>query len=140
MKGDGGIVKYLEKVCNFFHINDDIPLRLSFEKLKFINYGCCRQRWASTLANKSNARHRSNIRAPHALSPQMYVSKVWESVWPEGQDRKRFIASWGLRMSHICPCTPCPCPKGIGQRSKVVILPTTGCRTIQARKGEQAHS
>ncbi len=20
--------------------------------------------------------------------------------------RKRFIASWGLRMSHICPCTP----------------------------------
>ncbi len=40
--------------------------------------------------------------------------------------RKRFIASWGLRMSHICPCTQCPSPKGIGQRSKVVILPTTG--------------
>jgi hypothetical protein len=36
---------------------------------------------ASTLANWSNARHRSNIRAP---SPQMYVSKVWKSVWPEG--------------------------------------------------------
>ncbi len=32
-----------------------------------------RQRWASTLANRSNARHRSNIRA-------------WESVWPEGQE------------------------------------------------------
>jgi hypothetical protein len=31
--------------------------------------------------------------------------------------RKRFIASWGLRMSHICPCTPCPFPPGY--RSKV---------------------
>ncbi len=31
--------------------------------------------------------------------------------------RKRFIASWGLRMSHICPCTPCPSPKRY--RSKV---------------------
>ncbi len=41
-----------------------------------------KKRWASTLANRSNARHRSTIRAP----PQMYVSKVWESVWPEGQE------------------------------------------------------
>jgi hypothetical protein len=31
--------------------------------------------------------------------------------------RKRFIASWGLRVSHICPCTPCPSPQGY--RSKV---------------------
>ncbi len=31
--------------------------------------------------------------------------------------RKRFIASWGLRMSHICPYTPCPSPQGY--RSKV---------------------
>jgi hypothetical protein len=23
---------------------------------------------------------------PHAPSPQMYVYKVWESVWPEGQE------------------------------------------------------
>ncbi len=23
---------------------------------------------------------------PHAPSPQMYISKVWESVWPEGQE------------------------------------------------------
>jgi hypothetical protein len=42
------------------------------------------QRWASTLANRSNARHRSNIRAPPPAPPQMYVSKVWESVRPEG--------------------------------------------------------
>jgi hypothetical protein len=25
---------------------------------------------------------------------------------------KRFIASWDLRMSHICHCTPCPSPPG----------------------------
>jgi hypothetical protein len=56
----------------------------------------------------------------------MYVSKVWESVARRG--RKPFMASWGLRMSHICPCTPCPPPQGIGQRSKVVILPTTAFR------------
>jgi hypothetical protein len=43
------------------------------------------QRWALTLANRSNAQHQSNIRAPAPL-PQMYVSKVWESVWPEGQE------------------------------------------------------
>ncbi len=35
---------------------------------------------------RSNARHRSNIRAPHAPSPRIYVSKVWNSVWPEGQE------------------------------------------------------
>jgi hypothetical protein len=23
---------------------------------------------------------------PHAQSPQIYVSKMWESVWPEGQE------------------------------------------------------
>ncbi len=48
---------------------------------------CWLQKWASTLAKKSNARHRSNIRAPPRLPPQMYVSKVWESVWPEGAGR-----------------------------------------------------
>ncbi len=26
--------------------------------------------------------------------------------------KKGFIASWDLRMSHICPCTPCPSPQG----------------------------
>ena len=45
------------------------------------------QRCAWTLANRSNARHRSNIRTPpYAPFHQMYVSKVWESVWPEGQE------------------------------------------------------
>ncbi len=31
------------------------------------------------------ARHRSNIRAPPRPLPQMYVQKVWDSVWPEEQ-------------------------------------------------------
>ncbi len=44
------------------------------------------QRWASTLANRSNVRHRSNIRAPPRPPPQLYESKMWESVWPEGQE------------------------------------------------------
>ncbi len=44
------------------------------------------QRWASTLANRSNARHRSDIRGPTPPPPQMYVFKVWESVGPEGQE------------------------------------------------------
>ncbi len=65
------------------------------------------QRWASTLANRSNAQHRSNIRPPPP--PQMYP-KCGNLCGHRG--RKRFIASWGLRMSHICPCTPCPSPPG----------------------------
>jgi hypothetical protein len=40
--------------------------------------------------------------------------------------RKQFIASWGLRRCHIFVSAPhAPPPKGIGQRSKVIILPTT---------------
>jgi hypothetical protein len=85
------------------------------------------QRWTSILANRLNARHRSNIRAPppHAPSPQMYVSKVWESVWPEaGAGSDSQLA--GVSRCHIFVPEPhAPPPKGIGQRSKVVILPTT---------------
>jgi hypothetical protein len=56
---------------------------------------------------------------PHAPSPQMYVYKVWESVWPEGQEA-------GVSGCHIfVPAPHAPPPKGIGQRSKVIILPTT---------------
>jgi hypothetical protein len=62
------------------------------------------QRWASTLANRSNARHRSNIRAPPPPTPHpprsMY-SKCGNLCGRRG--RKRFIASWGLRMSSFCP-------------------------------------
>ncbi len=69
-----------------------------------------RQRWASTLANRSNARHRSNIRASPARPPQMYVSKVWESVARRG--RKRFIASWGQDVTYLSlhPMPPPPSP------------------------------
>jgi hypothetical protein len=77
--------------------------------------GPSKQRWASTLANRSNARHRSNIRAPPRPPPRCKYSKCGNLCGQRG--RKRFIASWGLRMSHICPCTPCPSPPGY--RSKV---------------------
>ncbi len=65
------------------------------------------------------------------LPPQMYVSKCGNLCGQRG--RKRFIASWGLRMSHIGPCTPCPSPQGIGQRSKVIILPASGKNTAKSR-------
>jgi hypothetical protein len=62
----------------------------------------------------------------------MYVSKV-HGICVARRGRKRFIASWGLRMSHICHCTPCPSPsQGRGQRSKVVILPTSGITPIRS--------
>jgi hypothetical protein len=73
------------------------------------------QRWASTLANRSNARHRSNFRAPLLPPfPRCMYPKCGNLCGQRG--KKRFIASWGLRMSHICPCTPCPSPP---PRSKV---------------------
>jgi hypothetical protein len=85
-----------------------------------------RQRWASTLANRSNARHRSNIRAPpHAPSP--LPPKCGNLCGQRG--RERFIAVAGVSGCHIfVPAPHAPPPKGIGQRSKVVILPTTAWR------------
>ncbi len=59
---------------------------------------------------------------PHAPSPQMYVSKVWESVWPEGQEAIHSVSGCHI----FVPAPHAPPPKGIGQRYKVVILPTTG--------------
>ncbi len=66
-----------------------------------------RQRWASTLAN------RSNIRA------KMYVFKVWESVARRG--RKRFIASWGQDVTYLSLHPMPPLPQG--HRSKVKSRP-----------------
>jgi hypothetical protein len=74
------------------------------------------QRWASTLGNRTNVRHRSNIRAPPTPPPpRCMYTKCGNLCGQRG--RKWFIASWGLRMSHICPCTPCPSPQWY--RSKV---------------------
>ncbi len=70
-----------------------------------------RQRWASTHANRSNARHRSNIRTPPPVPPRCMYSKCGNLC--DQRDWKRFIASWGLRMSHVCPCTPCPSPRRV---------------------------
>ncbi len=74
------------------------------------------QRWASTLANRSNARHRSKIRAPPTPPPPRFMYPKCGNLCGQ-RGRKRFITSWGLRMSHICPCTPCPSTEG--SRSKV---------------------
>jgi hypothetical protein len=52
----------------------------------------------------------------------MYVSKMWESVARRG--RKRFIASWGQDMTYLS-LHPMPPPQGRGQRSKVILLPTS---------------
>jgi hypothetical protein len=74
--------------------------------------GHCEQRWASTLANRLNARHRSNIQ-----SVGICVAR---------RGRKRFIASLGQDVTYLSlhPMPPPP-PQGIGQRSKFVILPTS---------------
>jgi hypothetical protein len=51
----------------------------------------------------------------HPLPPDVCIQSVRICVARgAGSDS---IASWGLRMSHICPCTPCPSPQGY--RSKV---------------------
>ncbi len=82
------------------------------------------QRWASTLANRSNARHRSNIRAPpRPLPPDVSIQSV-EICVAKGEGSDSQLA--GVSGLHIfAPAPHAPPPKGIGQRSKVVILPTT---------------
>jgi hypothetical protein len=52
---------------------------------------------------------------PHPPPPICMHPKCGNLCGQRG--RKRFIASWGLRMSHICQCSPCPSPQG--SRSKV---------------------
>jgi hypothetical protein len=52
---------------------------------------------------------------PHALSPQMYMNPKCGNLCAQ-RGRKRFIASWGLRMSHVFVPAPYALPpKGIGQ-------------------------
>ncbi len=73
------------------------------------------QRWASTLANRSNARHWSNIRAPpRPLPPDVCIQSVGICV-TRGAGGNSWLA--GVSGCHICPCTPCPSPKR--SRSKV---------------------
>jgi hypothetical protein len=61
----------------------------------------------------------------------MYVIKVWESVWPEGQEAiHSYLGSQDVTYSSLYPM-PLP-PRGRGQRSKVVILPTSGCNNDAA--------
>ncbi len=82
------------------------------------------QRWASTLANRSNARHRSNIRAPpRPLPPDVCTQSVKICV-ARGAGSDSWLA--GVSGCHIfVPAPHAPPPKGRGQKSKIVILPTT---------------
>jgi hypothetical protein len=83
-----------------------------------------KQRWASTLANRSNARHRSNIRAPpRPFPPDECIQSVGICV-ARGAGSDSYLA--GVSGCHtFVPAPHAPPPKGIGQRWKVVILPTT---------------
>ena len=86
---------------------------------------CFLQRWASTLANRSNARHRSNIRAPPRPLPYDECIQSVGICVARGAGSDSQLA--GVSGCHIfVPAPLAPPPKGIGQKSKVVILPTTG--------------
>ncbi len=82
------------------------------------------QRWASTLANRSNARHRSNIRAPPRPLPSDVCLQSVGICVARGAGSDSQLS--GVSGCHIfVPAPHAPPPKGIGQRLKVVILPTT---------------
>jgi hypothetical protein len=51
------------------------------------------------------------ISEPPPPSPPRYMYTKCGNLCGQ-RGRKRFTASWGLRMPHICPCTPCPSPQG----------------------------
>jgi hypothetical protein len=86
------------------------------------------QRWASTLANRSNARHRSNIRAPpRPLPPDLCIQSVGICVARGAGSNLQLAEVLGCHI--FVPAPHAPPPKGRGQRSKVVILPTTGSNT-----------
>ncbi len=59
------------------------------------------QRWTLTLANMSNARHRSNIRVlpPPPGPPDVCIQSVGICVARRG--RKRFIANWGQDVTYL---------------------------------------
>jgi hypothetical protein len=125
-----GIIPYGDrKLANlfysvFFQSFELLPLN-KVPKLLSTTSSTYRQRWALTLANRSNARQRSNIRAPPRPPPHRCMYPKCENLCGQ-RVRKRFIAIAGVSGCHIfVPAPHAPPPKGIGQRSKVVILPTT---------------
>ncbi len=63
----------------------------------------------------------SNIRDPPP--PDVCIQSVGICVTRRG--RKRFIASWGKDVTYLSLYPMPPPPQGIGQRSKVAILPTS---------------
>ena len=142
---------YKEKICEEFQVGKKSANQLRSVSQRqiyvfprcvqgFLNRYTCtvllkvvHARWASTLANRSNARHRSYIRAPpRLLPPDVCIQSVGICVARvAGSDSE--LA--GVSGCHIfVPAPHAPPPKGIGQRSKVVILPTTagGARVVFA--------
>ncbi len=95
------------------------------------------QRWASTLANRSNARHRSNIRAPpRPLPPDICFQSMIICVARGAESDSKLARVLGCRI--FVPAPHAPPPKGRGQRSKVIILPTTGAAVASWRATDLA--
>ncbi len=65
-------------------------------------------RWASTLANRSNARHRSNFRTP----PPPHVCSQSLGICVARRGRKRFIASWSQDVTYLSLHSMPPPPPG----------------------------
>jgi hypothetical protein len=78
----------------------------------------CEKRWASTFANRSNAQHRSNIRAAPPPPPPPDVCIQSEGICVARRGRKRFIAtcSWGQDVTYL---SLHPMPSLQVERSKV---------------------
>jgi hypothetical protein len=111
------LVKLVYRPLSFLPAPSFIPVPSS---LPAALPSACIQRWASTLANRSNAPH-DLITEPPPPDVGICVARGSDSLLA------------GVRMSNICPCTPCPPPPpGIGQRSKVVILPTSAAYPLYA--------
>ncbi len=72
-----------------------------------------------TLANRSNAKHRSNIRAP----PDVRIQSVGICVARRG--RTWFIASWGQDVTYLS-MHPMPPLRVRGSKVEGTILPTSG--------------
>jgi len=85
--------------------------------LRFLTQLRLRIRPLYSLSSRGGHRHLQigrmldiDLSPPTPPPPRCMNPKCGNLVGQRG--RKRFIASWGLRISHICPCTPCPSPQG----------------------------
>ncbi len=89
------------------------------EKMPLLSMWPREEQWQNRPASRGGHRHLQIgqmldtdliSEPPHAPSPKIMYPKCGNLCGQRG--RKRFIASWGLRMSHICLRTLCPSPQG----------------------------